>query len=204
MSDEVTEATRERLVATLRQHAVEGTMTLEEFGARVGEVYAATTAGDLAAVSSSLPAVVVHAPRRRRKATRFILSLMGSSDRKGRWRVGERLTVIAVMGGNDIDLRHAELDSTDITIDAFSIMGGIEIYVPDSVEVDLGGFALMGSNDHRGSLRAPAAGAPEIRIRAWAIMGGVDVWRVPSGVAGSLADARSTAKELERGGGADR
>ncbi len=124
---------------------------------------------------------------------------MGSSDRKGRWRLGRRLTVMAVMGGNDIDLRHVELDSTDVTIDAFSLMGGIDIYVPDSVDVDVGGFALMGANDQRGSHRRPSAGAPEIRIRAWSFMGGVDVWRVPVGVAGSLSDARRAAKAMEDG-----
>lgn len=199
MSEEVTEAAREQLVAALREHAVEGRMTLEEFGARVGDVYAATTAADLAQLTSSLPAVVVSAPRSRRAPARFILSLMGSSDRKGRWRLGRRLTVIAVMGGNDLDLRHVELDSTEVTINAFSVMGGIDIYVPDSVEVDVSGFALMGANDQRGSHRRPSAGAPEIRVRAWSIMGGVDVWRVPVGVPGSLRDARGAAKAMEDG-----
>ena len=200
MSGGPTDAAREQLVAALREQAVEGRMTLEEFGARVGDVYAATTAAELAQVTSSLPAVVVNAQRPpRRKPARFILSLMGGSDRKGRWRLGPKLTVVAVMGGNDIDLRHVELDSTEITITAFSLMGGIDIYVPDSVEVDVGGFALMGANDQRGSHRRPSAGAPDVRIRAWSIMGGVDVWRVPVGVPGSLSEARRAAKAMEDG-----
>ena len=190
---------RAQVIATLRAHAVDGRLTLEEFAERVSDAYAAVTRSALERVTAGLPMAVTPEPRRRRKASRFVLSLLGGSDRKGRWRVGERLTAVAFMGGNDLDLRHAELDSTEVVITAVAIMGGIDIYVPDSVEVAISGFALAGGNDQRGSPKRPPPGAPIVRVRAYSLMGGIDVWRLPADVPASLKAARRRAAALERG-----
>ena len=84
---------------------------------------------------------------------------MGGTDRKGRWRIASRSTVINVMGGSDLDLRDALIDSNETVITVVSIMGGSDIVVPEGVEVELGGFALMGGNDLK--VDGPAAPARE-------------------------------------------
>lgn len=53
---------RRRVVTELERHTAEGRLTLEEFSERVGRAYAATTNGELAAITSDLPA---SAPPRR-------------------------------------------------------------------------------------------------------------------------------------------
>ena len=65
------------------------------------------------------------------------------------------------MGGNDIDLRHAEIDADEVTIVAIALMGGIDIYVPDAVDLEIGGFAFMGGTGEKGSSRALGPVAPE-------------------------------------------
>lgn len=189
------DAEREEVVQRLAEHAVTGRLTLDELEERTTSAYAATTRGELAKLTADLPTAPAQ-PERRRKPTRWLVSVMGGAEKRGRWRVGERLTTIAVMGGNDIDLRHAEIDADEVTIVAIAVMGGMDVYVPDTVDVEMGGIALMGGRGEKGSTRAPRAGAPRIRILAFCLMGGVDVWRLPEEARGvSLKQARKLAKE---------
>jgi len=192
---------RHRVVELLGDHAAVGRITLAELEDRVGRAYAAKTRGDLAELTTDLPALAAAAAApARRKPSRWLLAVMGGSSWRGRRRLSGRLNVIAVMGGDDIDLREAEIDGGELVVNVFSIMGGPDIYVPDSVEVELSGTALIGGNDERGSARPPRPGAPLIRIRSFAIMGGTDVWRVPTQARGlGFKAARQAAKALERG-----
>jgi hypothetical protein len=95
------------------------------------------------------------------------------------------------MGGCDLDLRQAQIEHDEVAITVFTIMGGTEIYVPEGIEVDVGGAAIMGANDEHGSDPAPLPGTPLIRLRMITLMGGADLWRVPAGLRGrSLRDVR--------------
>lgn len=213
----VSDDERHRIVELLGEHAGVGRITLGELEERVGRVYAATTRGELAAVTADLPALEavgsdrsaleavgsdrpVVTPRRERKPTRWLVAIMGGSRRGGRWRLSGRVNVVAIMGGDDIDLRGVEIEGGELLINVVAIMGGPSIYVPDTVEVELTGTAIMGGNDERGSPRPPRPGAPLIRIRSFALMGGADIWRVPAEAGGlSLKQARRAARALERG-----
>jgi hypothetical protein len=63
-------------------------------------------------------------PAGRRTAVRWLLAVMGGSHRRGRFRLHSAVTVVAIMGGDDIDLRDAELDGGQATLNVISIMGG--------------------------------------------------------------------------------
>jgi hypothetical protein len=114
---------RELIVARLSEHAAVGRLTLAELEERIGLAYSSTTRAELAKLVADLPTDLTEPSTTRRKPTRWVLSLMSGAEKKGRWRVGERLTAIAVMGGNDLDLRHAEIDADDVTIIAVALMG---------------------------------------------------------------------------------
>lgn len=192
------DAERDEVVQRLAAHAAVGRLTMAELELRTEGALRASTRGALTAMECDLPAV--SEPRLQRpEPTTWQVALMGHSDKVGRWRVAARLTSIAVMGGLDLDLRGAEFDGSPVTIFAFALMGGIDIYLPDSVDVQIDGFALMGGNDDRGARRPARAGAPMIRIKAFAVMGGIDVWRVPQEAAtSSRSKARKAAKSAER------
>lgn len=192
------DAERNAVVDLLSEHASAGRLTLAELEERVGLAYAARTRAELAALTRDLPAGST--PARRGKIARWFVAIMGGSTRRGRLRLSGHATVLSIMGGDDIDLRAAEIDGDELTITVVSIMGGSNIYVPDSVEVELTGTAIMGGNGERGSSRPPRPGAPLIRIRSFALMGGVEVWRLPAEARGmSLKEARRMAKDIERG-----
>jgi hypothetical protein len=201
----VSDTERDRVVELLSDHAAVGRLTLAELEERAQKAYDAKTRGELEALTRDLPERTTAAgppktERPRRRVTRWFVAIMGGSDRRGRFRLSGTVHSVAVMGGDTIDLRDAEIDGDEVLINAFAVMGGTDIYVPDTVEVIVEGFALMGGNDERGSRRPARPGAPVVRIRAYSLMGGIDVWRLPAESKGKpLKEARRAARQLERG-----
>jgi len=166
---------RERAVATLRDGAAEGRLTFDELAQRLELAYGATTAGELERLVADLPAVVTTAAPALRKPRRWNVAVMGGCTRRGRWRPAPRSVAIALMGGVDLDLREATIEGDELVITAVAVMGGIDVRVPEGVDVDLGGFAFMGGNDHVPGDAPVRAGTPVVRVRAFSLMGGVDV-----------------------------
>ncbi len=171
------DAEREATVQRLQAAGAEGRLTVEELAERIDAAYAAQTRAELEPLVADLPA----APAARgasppaRTMSSFVLGIMGSGDRKGRWRVPSKLTVVNVMGGADLDLCDAVFDEPEVEITVWSLMGGSDIIVPEGVHVEMGGFALMGGNDLKLTGEAPGPGAPVVRVTAWSLMGGTDV-----------------------------
>src|SRR3989440_5437507 len=186
------DADRERAVERLREHAVEGRLTLEEFTERMSAAYVARTNDELEELARDLP--VAHAPvASRRRPTRFVLALLGSNTREGRLRVRRRVGCLMGMGNIDLDLRQATFDGDVITVFAVGVFGAIDVYVPEGVEVDLHGLALGGHKGAHGNDPLPVAGTPLVRVFAVSVFAGIDVWRVP------LAWAQKSWGEVIRG-----
>jgi class 3 adenylate cyclase len=59
-------------------------------------------------------------------------------------------------------------------------MGGIDIIVPEGIEVDLGGIAIMGGKDSRLKHAPILPGSPIIRVKAFAFWGAVNVRSKPT------------------------
>jgi hypothetical protein len=170
------DADRERTVELLRRHSVDGRLTLEEFAERMGLAYEAKTQDELEQLTRDLPAeAAAPTPARRRKPTRWIVSVMGGVNRRGSFRLGANSYVATFMGGANIDLRQAQLEEPEVTFTVVSVMGGASIIVPEGVDVELTGIAIMGGKDYRPGKRPPPPGAPLVRVRAFSLMGGVSV-----------------------------
>jgi Domain of unknown function (DUF1707)/Cell wall-active antibiotics response 4TMS YvqF len=204
----VSDAERDAVVRTLGDHAAVGRLTLDELEERSGRALTARTRGELATLTSDLPRETgqgvqagASAPAAsRRKPVRWMVAVLSGSRRRGRFRAVDRINAVAVMGGNEIDLREAEIEGGELTVNLFAFMGGSEVYVPDSVELDVGGFSFMGGHEEVGSERPPRPGAPLIRIRAYNLMGGASIYRLPPQARGvGLKEAQRLARAAERG-----
>lgn len=169
------DAERERAVERLRSGAVDGRLTLEEFAQRMGSAYEARTRDELDELTRDLPSELAPARQPAKIAANWIVAVMGGAKRTGRFRLATETNVVTVMGGADIDLRHAELQGPEVTMNVYSIMGGAHLIVPEGVHVELGGLAIMGGKDHRPGLEPVPPGAPVVRVRAFTLMGGVSV-----------------------------
>ena len=172
------DAEREATVTRLREAAAEGRLTVEELAERIDAAYAASTLDELEPLTADLPAVAGSssiAVEGGGGGTRFVLGILGGGDRRGRWRVAPRVTVVNVLGGADLDLREATLTAPEVTIWVISIFGGSDIVVPEAVHVELSSFALFGGDDLKLEGPEPEPGAPVVHVRTVSLFGGTDV-----------------------------
>jgi hypothetical protein len=172
---------RERTVDQLRQHLASGRLTLEEFSERIDAAYDARTVDQLAELSTDLPET---APAGRRPK-RLTAVLFGSVEVTGRWRMPRSKFVLVQFGNADIDLRGAELPGATASVRAFVLFGNVDVYVPEAVEVDVGGLTVFGHRRDWGAQQPARPGGPLVRVRAFGLFGTVDVWRVPANLASS-------------------
>jgi len=186
------DADRERYADILREAYADGRLTNEEHAERIEAVWVARTHSDLqpliadlvpdagidsrpipyAPQQGRLPAVVTINP---------VIAVFAGID--SRPVVGvQRLVATAIFGGINIDLREALSPAgggRQVHVTANCVFGGIDLIVPDDVEVRLAGIAIFGGNtDKRKS--TPRPGSPVLVVDGLNLFGGVDV-RSPKG-----------------------
>jgi Domain of unknown function (DUF1707)/Cell wall-active antibiotics response 4TMS YvqF len=191
------DAEREDVVARLRDASADGRLTLEEFSERMNAAYDARTHDELERLLDDLPGHRGAAVVTRRRPTRLLFALFGSTEREGHLRLRGRVTCLMGFGNIDLDLRHATLQGDVITIMAIGGFGAIDVYVPEGVEVDVRAFALFGHGRACGNDPPPRPGTPLIRVYAVAFWAGIDVWRVP--LAWTERKWRDVIKGIRRG-----
>jgi hypothetical protein len=188
------DADRERVADILREAAGDGRLTMEELDERLDAVYAAKTYAELEPITKDLPqAGAGPAPAPApvpppgdlsrvggEPSSHGAVAILGGFSRKGDWVVPREFAAVAILGGGELDLREARFAEPVVTIHAVTIMGGIEITVPDDVTVQVTGVGIMGAFEHIASGEGPPGG-PKIIINGVAIMGGVEVRRKPPG-----------------------
>jgi len=179
----VSNAEREQAVVVLRDHLLEGRLTLEEFSERAGQALRAQVVGDLSSIQRDLPPPSVGAPPSHRKPTRFTLAIFGHVVRRGRIRLRRRTTAASIFADIDLDLGEASIENRRTSVSVLAILGNIDVYVPEGIDVDVSGLTIFG---HRRDWGRDVAGrdAPTVHIRALGLFGTVDVWRVPGDVSG--------------------
>jgi Domain of unknown function (DUF1707)/Cell wall-active antibiotics response 4TMS YvqF len=181
----VSDAERDATLRILGDHAAVGRLSLDELDERCEQALTVRTRGELTALTSDLPKDTASASAQAtalaeaHRPVRRTVAILGGSSRRGQFLAVGSFSAIAVMGGDSIDLREAEIEGGELTIRVFSVMGAVNIYVPDSVEVELGGFSLLGANREQGAHRRRHAQAPVIRVRGFNLMGRTTVFRVP-------------------------
>ncbi len=187
----ISDSDRHKVAEILREAAGEGRIDLAELDERLESAYAAKTYADLVPITADLPALGQPAapatlprasgpnlPAIRHDST---ISVLGGASRKGVWELGEKHTAFAMMAGVDLDLRQARFTSRETVIYANAIWGGIDITVNESTHVIVDGIGIMGAFDHARDKVEPQLGpdSPVLRVKGFALMGGVTVQRKP-------------------------
>jgi uncharacterized protein DUF1707 len=185
LSPRVSDADRERTVVELREHLVQGRLTLDEFSERVELAYRARSLDDLEAAGSALPMARTGPVRRR--PVRVILGLFAHVVRRGRLKLDRRAVVLAGFSDVDLDLRGAEIAGLATDLSLLLAFGNVDVYVPEHIGIDVTGITVFG---HRRQWGREAAGpeAPVLRVRALALFGTVDVWHVPGDLRGDYGE----------------
>jgi hypothetical protein len=162
---------RDRVVAALREHCVAGRLTLEEFAERTDRALEAQSGDELAVLTTDLP--TDPPPPEPSLGTRTSVMVVGGMERRGRWHLPERFRVLGMFGGMDLDLTEAVVEAPLTVIDVWWVFGGVQLTVPDGIEVEVGGFTIFGGSDNDSS--SSRAEAPRVLVRQYALAGGVSV-----------------------------
>ncbi len=198
LSMRASDADREKVAATLRDAYADGRLSLAEHEERLSEVYRATTYAELlpiladlpvppgtitvpgdtgSAISpSSSPGVVVRGDSGGGSNSNM-LAVFGGFERKGAWTVPAEMKATCVFGGGALDMTTAVFTSRTTTITAVCVFGGLEIKVPEGVEVQAEGLTAIFGGHSLPKTNAPA-GSPVLIIKGAAVFGGIDVKRV--------------------------
>lgn len=192
LSIRISNADREKVAQILHTAMAEGRLELSELEERLDAVYAAKTFADLEPITRDLPVQAPHTlalptaapgpvPAPSARIVRGVpagpsnsIAIMSGVERKGEWVVPEHHNVVAVMGGVDIDLRYARFVAPETTIQIFAFWGGVDIKVPDDIQVQVDGVGFMGAFEDK-TIGIGAPGRPVVRITGFAMMGGVTV-----------------------------
>jgi hypothetical protein len=180
----VSDADREQAVVALREHLLAGRLTLEEFSERVEAALRARFGGDLAQVQDDLPEVFAETAGSRRKPARFTAALLGHVARRGRLRLRRWAVAASAFGDLDFDLREATIDQRRTAVTVLAAFGNVDVYVPEGVNVDVGGITVFGHRRDWGR-DAGRPDAPTVHVRVLGFAGTIDVWRVPHDMRGS-------------------
>jgi hypothetical protein len=191
---------RERVARVLRDHTAAGRLTLEEFSQRLDEAYAARTVAELDTVTRELP--VRQASPARRRPLRLALAVFGHVVRRGLLRLGRSSLAVSVLGDLDLDVRNASLGHEHATVYVLAVVGNVDVYVPEGIDVDAGGITLGGHCRDWGRVESDE-GSPRLRVRVLTLFGTADVWRIPPGASGTYRELikglRAERRELPPG-----
>ncbi len=198
---------REQVIAVLTEQYAHDAFGLDELERRLDLAHRADSVAALEAIVADLgiamsdtalaprsidAARLAQWPERKR-----LTAVFGGFEKRGAWTCPRRVTVTAVMGGAEVDLREAELAPGVTEMSVTAIMGGVELIVPPWLSVEVDATAIMGGFEelHRAPT-TPEPGRRVLRVTGVAIMGGVSIeTRLPGE---SRRDAKRRAKREAR------
>lgn len=186
---------RQKVTEVLREAAGAGRIDLQELDERLELTWQAKTYADLVPITVDLQPVAPAAPPATPQAGTpawqgsrapdvghaSSTAIMGDCKRRGLWHLPEHHSAFALMGSVTLDLREATLAAQESAINATAIMGDVKVIVPAHMHVVVDGTPIMGDYGQSKD-KVPAEigpDSPTIRVRGVAIMGSVQVQRLP-------------------------
>jgi hypothetical protein len=200
----VSDAERDAAVERLSAATGDGRLTLQEFSQRMELATAARTRADLDGLVADLPAAAATAGSAVAGPPSWHVSPIGGLRIRGPWRMDRHVIVVSLVGGARLDLSQAQLAAPQVMLTKVSLVGGTKVTVPPGIRVEASGFSLIGGTRIDAGPQ-PGPGAPIVRIRAFALVGGIRIRR--SGTSERLRQqhhglaARSLQDASERAGG---
>ena len=100
-------------------------------------------------------------------------AILGGGDYKNNTEDLKGVVAEAILGGLSIDLREAKI-TEDIVLELTAVLGGIDIFIPDNVRVEIiSGVPVLGGFEHK--INRNAISGPKVRIKYTAVLGGIEV-----------------------------
>ncbi len=178
------DADRDKVATLLSTAYAEGRLSKAEHDERLEDLLQAKTFDDLLPLTADLVVVGPSAPastssveidtaHATEEPDRHI-AIFGGVTRKGDWRVRRKTQSFALFGGMDLDMRDAVFEAPRVEISGFWCFGGLDIKVPEGMQVRDETAGIFGGTDVR-DLGQPIPGAPTLVIKGVTLFGGVSV-----------------------------
>ena len=182
------DADRDQVATVLSTAYAEGRLSREEHDERIDQLMAAKTFDDLLPITRDLVVVGTSNPAATPQPTSHftidttgqsvdsdkMIAIFGGATRTGKWRVRKNIQALALFGGIDLDLRDAIFEAPVVEISGFWCFGGLDIKVPEGIEVRDQTAGIFGGTDVS-NIGDPAPGAPTLVIKGVSLFGGVSV-----------------------------
>lgn len=182
------DADRDQVATVLSTAYAEGRLSREEHDERIDQLMAAKTFDDLLPITRDLVVVGTPNPVATPQPTSHftidttgqsvdsdkMIAIFGGATRTGKWRVRKNIQALALFGGIDLDLRDAIFEAPVVEISGFWCFGGLDIKVPEGIEVRDQTAGIFGGTDVN-NIGDPAPGAPTLVIKGVSLFGGVSV-----------------------------
>lgn len=168
----LTDAEREAAAERLADAAGAGRLTLQEFSDRVGQVWGAD---DRAEIVRATADIELPPPVGSTRTVSTVVCVLGDQRRTGRWRLPAKVRGWTLLGDIHLDLREVVCAEPTVEIGVWTVMGDLELVVPDGVEVELTGIDLMGDRELRLAPVPRVPGTPLIHVKAYTVMGDVKI-----------------------------
>jgi len=184
------ERLREQVIEQLKGNYAQNNIAIEEFERRLELATASEDRFELLKVVQDLPAVQaaggepesdwrgqkgsVALNLGRVKSSDTMVAVFSGVDRKGSWRPARNSKLLALFGGMDIDLSNAYMPPGDTYMDAMCLFGGVDIIVPEGLNVEVDGIPLFGGIENQVSDDL-LPGAPTLHVRAFVMFGGIEI-----------------------------
>ena len=159
--------------SVLAESAIGDSLTLGEYADLALAVEEATSPEEVEGVLRRLPPNVAATSWTR--PGRWLIAAFGKSYKPRRWRLSERLGIVAVLGAFSADLGTAQPDSVESVITILALFGSAVIFAPPRIPIQLSGSSLFGGAADERTTGPPLPDAPRVRLRVFPIFGHVTV-----------------------------
>lgn len=184
------ERLREQVIDQLKGNYAHNNIVIEEFERRLEIATASEDRYELLKVVQDLPAVqpsgeypdqewsqqpgnvTLNLGRVREEDS--MVAVFSGVDRKGLWRPARSSKLLALFGGMDIDYSRAYMPPGETYVDAMCVFGGVDIIVPEGMNVEVHGVPLFGGIENK-TTGEYIPGAPTLHIRAFVLFGGMEI-----------------------------
>lgn len=177
----VSDAEREHVGELLQRAVGQGRLTVTEFTERLDAAMAARTRGELNAVLVDLPGFTLTGSQ-----SGEVLELahhLGELNRRGPWRVPERVRLVGHFGSSLLDFTEAVFSTAVVRLQLDKTAGSTTIVVPEGATVDTNGLRVTAGSVKDTTVHRIAPGAVHFVVTGRATMGEVRIlhprqWRL--------------------------
>jgi hypothetical protein len=171
-------AEKDQAVARLQSAFGDGRLDEKDFEDRMEKMLISKTHGELDLLFSDLPDLLppknlysYHLEEIRSHAT----AIFSGFEQKGHFILPGVYHVEAICGGCSLDLREAQLESQNSTINITAVLGGVKLIIPAGVRVSVQGSPILGGISQKLNREILPSDAPQITIYAQAILSGIEI-----------------------------